>query len=240
MLAIGIIQESNSAWSSPTILVKKKDGTMRFCIDYRRLNQVMKVDAYPLQHIEDSLNTLGGERFFCSLDLASGYWQVEMDATDQEKTAFVAQGGLFEFRVMPFRLVNTPPTFEGLMERVLRGIAWSECLVYLDHILVFGPDFETTLAKQIGVGVGSSPDPGRWEGRLNQCLGYIGSRPQNKLGRDDAAVPATRAGLSYLLLKFSHVRMSALDQSSMTVLLLTAGVPSPATAQCTGSDPTGG
>ena len=147
MLAIGIIQESNSAWSSPTVLVKKKDGTTRFCIDYRRLNQATKVDAYPLPHIEDSLNTLGGERFFCSLDLASGYWQVEMDAADREKTAFVTQGGLYEFRVMPFGLVNAPATFERLMERVLRGIAWSECLVYLDDILVFGPDFGTTLAR---------------------------------------------------------------------------------------------
>ena len=71
MLVIGIIQESNSAWSSPTVLVKKKDGTTRFCIDYRRLNQATKVDAYPLPHIEDSLNTLGGARFFCSLDLPS-------------------------------------------------------------------------------------------------------------------------------------------------------------------------
>ena len=147
MLAIGIIQESNSAWSSPTVLVKKKDGTTRFCIDYRRLNQATKVDAYPLPHIEDSLNTLGGARFFCSLDLASGYWQVEMDAADREKTAFVTQGGLYEFRVMPFGLVNAPATFERLMERVLRGIAWSECLVYLDDILVFGPDFGTTLAR---------------------------------------------------------------------------------------------
>ena len=93
MLAIGIIQESNSAWSSPTVLVKKKDGTTRFCIDYQRLNQAKKVDTYPLPHIEDSLNTLGGARFFCSLDLASGYWQVEMDAADREKTAFVTQGG---------------------------------------------------------------------------------------------------------------------------------------------------
>ena len=150
MLAIGIIQESNSAWSSPTVLVKKKDGTTQFCIDYRRLNQVTKVDAYPLPHIEDSLNTLGGARFFCSLYLASGYWQVEMDAADREKTAFVTQGGLYEFRVMPFGLVNAPATFERLMERVLRvlrGISWSECLVYLDDILVFGPDFGTMLAR---------------------------------------------------------------------------------------------
>ena len=146
MLAIRIIQESNSAWSSPTVLVKKKDGTTRFCIDYRRLNQVTKVDAYPLPHIEDSLNTLGGARFFCSLNLASGDWQVEMDAADRKKTAFVTQGGLYEFRVMPFGW-NAPATFERLMERILRGIAWSECLVYPDDILVFGPDFATTLAR---------------------------------------------------------------------------------------------
>ena len=144
MLAIGIIQESNSAWSSPTVLVKKKDGTTRICIDYRRLNQVTMVDAYPLPHIED---TLGGTRFFCSLDLASRYWQVEMDAADREKTAFVTQGGLYKFRMMPFGLVNAPATFERLMERVLRGIAWSECLVYLDDILVFGPNFATMLAR---------------------------------------------------------------------------------------------
>ena len=105
------------------------------------------VDAYPLPHIEDSLNTLGGAMFFCSLDLASGYWQVEMDAADREKTAFVTQGGLYEFKVMPFGLMNAPATFERLMERVLRGMAWSECLVYLDDILVFGPDFGTTLAR---------------------------------------------------------------------------------------------
>ena len=85
MLATGIIQESNSAWSSPNVLVKKKDGKTRFCIDYLRLNQVMKVDAYPLPRIEDSLNTLGGARFFCSLDLASGYWQVETPQTKKRR-----------------------------------------------------------------------------------------------------------------------------------------------------------
>ena len=171
MQAIGIIQESNSAWSSPTVLVKKKDGTTRFCIDYRRLNQVTKVDAYPLPHIEDSLNTLGGARFFCSLDLASGYWQAEMDAADREKMAFVTQGGLYKFRVMPFGLVNAPATIERLMERVLRGIAWSECLVYLDDILVFGPDFETTLA------------------RLESVLDTIGSSGAKIKGQEVSVIP---------------------------------------------------
>ena len=88
MLAIGIIQESNSAWSSPTVLVKKKDGMTRFCIDYRRLNQVTKVDAYPLPHIEDSLSTLGGARFFCSLDLASGL----MPQTERKQPSLRKEG----------------------------------------------------------------------------------------------------------------------------------------------------
>ena len=184
MLAIGIIQESNSAWSSPTVLVKKKDGTTRFCIDYRRLNQVTKVDAYPLPHIEDSLNTLGGARFFCSLDLASGYWQVEMDAADREKTAFVTQGGLYVFRVMPFGLVNAPATFERLLERVLRGIAWSECLVYLDDILVFGPDFGTTLARLESVRAGLDP---RGDGSQARRLPRHRSHHEMEAGRERPA-----------------------------------------------------
>ena len=113
----------------------------------RAVTEVRAVTEKTLAVMEKTLNTLGGARFFCSLDLASGYWQVEMDAADREKTAFVTQGGLYEFRVMPFGLVNAPATFERLMEPVLRGNAWSECLVYLDDILVFGPDFGTTLAR---------------------------------------------------------------------------------------------
>ena len=109
MLEIVIIQESSSAWSSLTVLVKKKDGSTRFCIKYWRLNQVMKVELYPLQHIENSLNTLGGTQYYCSLNLASGYWQVEMHKEDWEKSAFATRGGL---NVMPFRLVNAPATFK--------------------------------------------------------------------------------------------------------------------------------
>ena len=106
--------------------MKKKDGTTQFSIDYRRLT---KVDAYPLPHIEDSLNTLGGARFFCSLDLASGYWQVEMDAADREKTVFVTQGGLYEFRVMPFGRVNDPATF-------VRALKHFKCYLYGQKIRV--------------------------------------------------------------------------------------------------------
>ena len=138
MLTGGQIEPSDSHWASPVVLVTKKDGSTRFCVDYRRLNSLTVRDAYPLPRIDDSLRLLGNQQWFSTMDLASGYWQVAMSPEAKRKAAFVTNEGLFQFRVMPFGLCNAPATFERLMDRVLCGMRWSRCLVYLDDVISFG------------------------------------------------------------------------------------------------------
>ena len=145
MLAGGQIEPSESPWSAPVVLVTKKDGGTRFCVDYRKLNLATVKDAYPLPRIDDTLDMLAGKRWFSTLDLASGYWQVSLSPEARCKTAFATHSGLFQFRVMPFGLCNAPATFERLMDRVLQGLRWSRCLVYLDDIISFGTTFGDSL-----------------------------------------------------------------------------------------------
>ena len=145
MLTGGQIEPSDSPWSAPVVLVTKKDGGPRFCVDYRRLNLVTVNDAYPLPCIDDTLDMLAGKRWFSTLDLASGYWQVSLSPEARCKTAFATHSGLFPFKVMPFGLCNAQATFERLMDRVLQGLRWSRCLVYLDDIISFGTTFDDAL-----------------------------------------------------------------------------------------------
>ena len=127
------------------MLVTKKDGGTRLCVDYRRLNDATVKDTYPLPRIDDTLDMLAGKQWFSTLDLASGYWQVSLSQEARVKTAFTTHSGLFQFKVMPFGLCNAPATFERLMERVLQGLQWSRCLVYLDDIISFGSIFSDAL-----------------------------------------------------------------------------------------------
>ena len=148
MLTGGQIEASDSPWSSPVILVTKKDGGTRFCVDYRQLNDATTKDAYPLPRIDDTLDMLAGKQWFSTLDLASGYWQVSLSQEARVKTTFGTHSWLFQFRVMPFGLCNAPATFERLMDRVLQGLWWSRCLVYLDDIIYsFGSTFDGALAN---------------------------------------------------------------------------------------------
>ena len=112
MMAAGVIQPSQSPWASPVVLVRKKDGTHCFCVDYRSLNAVTKADTYPLPRIDDLLDQLSHAKFFSTLDLAAGYWQIKVHPNSQPKTAFVTQYGLHEFKVMPFGLKNAPAVFQ--------------------------------------------------------------------------------------------------------------------------------
>ena len=148
MLQYEVIEPSNSPWASPIVLVKKKDGTWRFCIDFRKLNEVTCKDAYPLPQVNDLIDTLSGHKYFTTLDLASGYWQVPVEKSSQEKTAFVIPGGdIYHFKRMPFGLANAVPTFQRLMSNVLQGLLRNKCLVYLDDVLIVGHSFEEHLSN---------------------------------------------------------------------------------------------
>lgn len=142
MLNIGVVSPSKSPMSAPIVLVKKKDGTLRFCVDYRKLNAITQKDVYPLPRIDDILAKLSGNIFFSTFDADSGFWQISIRPEDRAKTAFTSPFGLFEFNRMPFGLCNAPATFQRLMDVVLSGLLWRTCLVYMDDIIVFGRSFE--------------------------------------------------------------------------------------------------
>ena len=116
------VKESSSRWSCPVVLVTKKDGSQRLCLDYRQLNAATVKDAFPLPRVDNSLAALSGSRWFSTLDLACSYWQLTMDASTQEKAAFVTPSGLYEWNVMPFGPCNAPSTFYRLMKLFLKGL----------------------------------------------------------------------------------------------------------------------
>lgn len=146
-----VIERSTSVWNSPVVLVKKKDGSWRFAVDYRKLNQVTIPMSQPLPRLEDVFDSLGENKatIFSTLDLNSAYYQIELDPETKEKSSFVTHDGVFCFNRMPFGLKNAPMSFQLLMSLVLKNINWKFALCYIDDILVFSSDFETHL-KHLG------------------------------------------------------------------------------------------
>lgn len=147
LLEAQVIRESSSPYASPIVLVRKKDGSLRLCVDYRQLNGKTRKDAFPLPRIEESLDALTGARWFSTMDLASGYNQVPVTERDRPKTAFCTPFGLFEWNRMPFGLCNAPSTFQRLMQRIFGDQQSQSLLLYLDDIVIFSSTVQQHLER---------------------------------------------------------------------------------------------
>ncbi len=141
MLNLGVIEESHSDWASPIVLVPKTDGSVRFCVDYRKVNAVSKFDAYPMPRVDELLDRLGVARFYSTLDLTKGYWQIPLSPLSKEKTAFTTPFGLHQFITLPFCLFGAPATFQRLMDKVLRPHS-AYAAAYLDDIIIHSNDWQ--------------------------------------------------------------------------------------------------
>jgi hypothetical protein len=137
MLKADVIEPATSEWASPVVLVTKPDGSVRFCVDYRKLNALTVKDSYPSPRMDECLDSLGDATIFSTLDCNSGYWQIAMAEEDMDKTAFVTHCGVHRFKRMPFGLCNAPATFQRALDMILSKIKWNYALVYLDDVIIY-------------------------------------------------------------------------------------------------------
>ena len=148
ILDAGVIRPSNSPWCNVVVLVRKKDGSLRFCIDFRKLNSLTVKDSHPLPHICEMLESLAGAAHYSTFDMNSGFWQVPMSPESKQYTAFtLGSMGLYECESMPFGLCNALPTFQRLMQNCLGELNLTYCLIYLDDVIVFSHTEEEHFGK---------------------------------------------------------------------------------------------
>lgn len=180
LLDAGVIRESESPFSSPIVVVRKKNGQVRLCIDYRKLNLQTVKDAYALPRMDDTFTALSGSKWFSVLDLKSGYYQIEVDEVDKPKTAFVCPLGFWEFNRMPQGVTNAPSTFQRLMEKCMGDMNLKEVVVFLDDLIVFSKtleDHEARLTKVLNhlkeYGLKLSPEKCRFFQSSVRYLGHV-------------------------------------------------------------------
>ena len=142
MLEAHVLELSNSPWSTPMAIVKKKDGLIRISSDYRKLNQITKKDVYPLPRCDEILKAMAGAAIITHFDPMKGCWQIPIRSRSHEKTAFSTPEGPFQFKWTPFGLFRALTTFQRVMNSVLNGLNWKDCLVYLDDVIIFAPRLE--------------------------------------------------------------------------------------------------
>uniref|UniRef100_A0A1X7U211 RNA-directed DNA polymerase n=1 Tax=Amphimedon queenslandica TaxID=400682 RepID=A0A1X7U211_AMPQE len=176
---MGVIRPTTSDWASPMVIVPKKDGSIRLCVDYRKLNNVSKFDAYPIPRVDEMIDRMGSGKFITTLDLNKGYWQIPVEKSSQEKTAFITPMGLYEFVTMPFGLRGAPATFQRLMDRVLRGTE-QFAGAYIDDVAIHSETWEGHLQHLREVleklqGAGLTANPSKCKFGMTEVL-YLGHK----------------------------------------------------------------
>ena len=211
MLECGIIEPSTSSWASPIVPVKKKDNTIRLCVDYRRLNSVSTMDAYPMPRVDDMIDQIGGAKFISTLDLTKGYWQVPVAEKDREKTAFSTPFGLFQFTRMPFGLQGAPATFQRMVDRLLNGLG-DFANAYIDDVIIYSKTWkehlnhlEIVLDRLVQAGLKAKPT--KCQLGMAECvyLGHVigGGKVQPERAKiqaiSDFTPPTTKKGVRSFL-----------------------------------------
>ena len=183
LMLLDIIEPSTSPWNSPIVPIRKKDGSIRLCIDYRKLNKVTKPQRFPLPNLNDTVFSLHGSRFFTCLDLVKGYYQMDLDPSCREYTAFSTSHQHYQFCRLSFGLVNAPAAFQREMEEVLKGFTKSKVMIYIDDILIIEENFQKhyelvdkVLTTLENAGMKIKPAKCQWFREEVKFLGHIVSR----------------------------------------------------------------